>query len=152
MLGVAETMFGPGIAVYFSFFYPRQYMGVRFGLFLSGSALANAYGGALAYALSHIHSGISNWRILFILEGAPTVILAIVAWFFIPDSPGTAKFLNEREKHVATYLVASHQAVSAQQEGEPGKRGINAGHLLDAFKDPKSMSISFPPVPSANMS
>lgn len=140
MLGIAETMFGPGVALYFSYFYPRQYMGLRFGLFLSGAALANAYGGALAYALSHIHSGISNWKILFILEGVPTVILAVVAWFYIPDSPATAKFLNERERYVAVNLAAGTQV---NQEGEPGKRGINASNLLDAFKDHKSMpSIS----------
>jgi MFS family permease len=69
MLGIAETMFGPGVPLYMSFFYPREYMGVRFGIFLSGAALANAYGGALAYGLSHVHSSVSNWRFLFIIEG-----------------------------------------------------------------------------------
>lgn len=69
MLGIAETMFGPGIPLYLSFFYPREYMGVRFGIFLSGAALANAYGGALAYGLSHVRSSVSNWKFLFIIEG-----------------------------------------------------------------------------------
>lgn len=32
------------------------------------------------------------------LEGAPTVAFAVVVFFFLADSPGTAKFLNESEK------------------------------------------------------
>jgi hypothetical protein len=48
-------------------------MGVRFGIFLSGSALANAYGGALAYGISHARSSVAGWRLLFI----STVLLGL---------------------------------------------------------------------------
>lgn len=96
-LGWAETMFGPGIPLYFSFFYPREILGLRFGIFLSGAALANVYGNLLACGLGQAHSGISSWKFLIIIEGVPTVLLAVVAYYFLPDSPMTAKFLNERE-------------------------------------------------------
>lgn len=109
-------------------------MGLRFGLFLSGAALANAYGGALAYGLSHIHSSISNWKLLFIVEGVPTVLLAMICWFFLPDSPATARFLTEREKRVAIYLAGDHQ----KQTQEPGETGLNLRNLFDAFKDHRS--------------
>lgn len=134
LLGVAETMFGPGIPLYFSFFYPRKYLGLRFGLFLSGAALANAYSGALAYAISHIHSSVSNWKILFIIEGAPTVILAVITWFFLPDSPREAKFLTPSEREIAVALAGDYQA----QDEAPGERGINLQSLFAAFKDYKS--------------
>ena len=100
-LGAIECGFGPGLPLYLSFFYPRHEVGLRIGLFLAGSALANAYGGALAYGLSHITSGIAPWRLLFILEGVPTCLLAVVTWFWLPDSPGKAKFLKEEERKVA---------------------------------------------------
>ncbi|KAF4954226.1 hypothetical protein F66182_18409, partial [Fusarium sp. NRRL 66182] len=57
-LGWAETMFGPGVPLYFSFFYPREMLGLRFGIFLSGAALANVYGNLLAYGLGQAHSSI----------------------------------------------------------------------------------------------
>ncbi len=47
LLGVAETMFGPGIPLYFSYFYPPEYIGLRFGIFLSGAALASSFQGPL---------------------------------------------------------------------------------------------------------
>lgn len=49
MLGISEAMFGPGVPLYLSFFYPRDKVGFRHGVFISGAAMANAYGGALAY-------------------------------------------------------------------------------------------------------
>lgn len=48
LLGVAEAGFGPGVPLYLSFFYPKDKVGFRQGVFISGAALANAYGGALA--------------------------------------------------------------------------------------------------------
>lgn len=109
-------------------------MGLRFGIFLSGAALANAYGGALAYGLSHIHSSISNWKLLFIIEGAPTALLALVCWFFLPDSPSTAKFLTERERMIAVHLAADHQ----DQVEAPGQAGLKLANLGKAFKDYRS--------------
>ena len=47
--GIGEAMFGPGVPLYLSFFYPRDKIGFRQGVFISGAAMANAYGGALAY-------------------------------------------------------------------------------------------------------
>lgn len=132
-LGWAETMFGPGIPLYFSFFYPRERIGKRFGIFLAGSALANAYGGALAFGLGHVHSAISNWRFLFIIEGVPTVLLALLAWFYLPDSPSTARFLNAREREIA-------QAFANNQPGDYKHEGLQLSQLGDAFKDYRSMS------------
>ncbi|KAJ6141322.1 MFS general substrate transporter [Penicillium chermesinum] len=127
-LGWAETMFGPGIPLYLSYFYPRETVGTRFGIILSGSALANAYGGALAYGLGHVHSSISSWRFLFIIEGVPTVLLAIVSWFWIPDSPSTARFLNLREREIA-------QAYANAQPGDYQNEGLQWDQLGEAFKD-----------------
>ena len=32
------------------------------------AAVAGAFGGLIAYGVQHIHSSISNWRLLFIIE------------------------------------------------------------------------------------
>lgn len=106
-------------------------MGLRFGIFLSGAALANAYGGALAYGLSHIDSSISNWRFLFIVEGVPTALLAIFCWFWIPDRPEKAVWLNQREREIA-------KSFAENQPGAFEKPGFHLHQLLDALKDYKS--------------
>jgi len=101
-LGIVEACYGPGVPLYLSYFYPREKLGFRTGIFLSGSALANAYGGALAYGISQEMSSVAPWKILFIVEGVPTCFLAILAFFWFPDGPSTAWFLTERQKEIVS--------------------------------------------------
>jgi MFS family permease len=68
VLAMFEAMYGPGVPLYLSYFYPREKLGFRTGIFLSGSALANAYGGALAYGIAQEKSAVHPWKILFIVE------------------------------------------------------------------------------------
>lgn len=132
-LGVAEAMFGPGVPLYLSFFYPREKVGFRHGVFLSGAAMANAYGGALAYGISQITGTVAPWRLLFIIEGAPTCLFAIPCWFFIPDSIAKAKFLNDREKEIAMHMTARNQRLDVDKQ-----QGIRVKEALEGIKDPKS--------------
>lgn len=137
-LGVAEAMYGPAVPFYLSFFYPRDKIGFRQGIFISGAAMANAYGGALAYGLATIRGRLAPWQALFIIEGLPTCALAVFAFIFLPDSIESAPFLNEREKQIATRFVARNQKLD---EGK--KTGIRWTELFEAVKDPKSkLSIS----------
>lgn len=133
-LGIAEAMFGPGVPFYLTYFYSRERVGFRHGVFISGAAAANAYGGALAYGISQIRGSVAPWKILFIIEGVPTCLLAIIAWYFIPDSIDDCKFLSQDEKRKVKSCVARGQV---SDEGDH-KTGLRFKQLLEAFKDPKS--------------
>lgn len=41
----------------------------------------------------------------FILEGILTVIIALLAYWTIPDEPATARFLSDGEKHLAISML-----------------------------------------------
>ena len=97
-MGLTEAAYGPGIPYLLSFFYLRHELGLRAGLFLSAAPLANTFAGALAYGITSGKPRIAQWRVLFMVEGLPTIVMAVVAWFFLPDSPEKARFLNEEEK------------------------------------------------------
>ncbi|GJN75697.1 hypothetical protein PCL_04571 [Purpureocillium lilacinum] len=128
-LGIMEACYAPGVTLYLSYFYPREKAGFRVGIFLSGSAAANAYGGVLAYGISQARGAIAPWRTLFIVEGIPTCLLAIVTWFFLPDGPGSARFLSNHEKGIATQF-------NAQEMGpRPGIRALQKKEALRAVLD-----------------
>lgn len=129
-LGIIEACYGPGVPLYLSFFYPREKLGFRTGIFLSGAALANAYGGALAYGIAQEKSIVAPWKILFIVEGVPTCLLAVGAWFWFPDSPGSAWFLNQEQKDIAV-------AISMRQPRDSHHKGLSAKQLLASLKDPR---------------
>ncbi|KAK9765531.1 hypothetical protein K7432_006071 [Basidiobolus ranarum] len=98
LLGAFEAGLFPGVIYYMSLWYPRKEQAVRLGFFWSFSSLAGAFGGLLAYGISQIKGSLAEWQYIFLIEGLPTVALAILCWFILPDSPETAKFLNENER------------------------------------------------------
>lgn len=101
LMGAAEAGYGPGIPFLLSFFYLRHEVGFRCGVFLSAAPLANTFAGALAYGITSGHPSIAKWRVLFLVEGLPTIVMAAVAYFYLPDSPEKAKFFDEDERRVA---------------------------------------------------
>jgi len=127
------AMFGPGVPLYLSFFYPREKVGFRHGVFISGAAMANAYGGALAYGISQIRGSVAPWRLLFIIEGVPTCLFAIPCLFLIPDSIMKAKFLSDREKEVALHMTARNQRIDVDKQ-----EGVRVKELWEGIRDPKS--------------
>ncbi|KAF5574036.1 nicotinamide mononucleotide permease [Fusarium pseudoanthophilum] len=132
LLGCFEGMFS-GVPLYLSFFYPRDKVGFRQGIFLSGSALANAYGGVLGYAILGIRGSVAPWRCLFLIEGLPVWIVAILAWFYLPDDLLSAKFLTDREKEVAWQCVGRGQTVDSEGAG-----GVSWAEWRSAFLDWRS--------------
>ncbi|KAI0871081.1 major facilitator superfamily domain-containing protein [Hypoxylon argillaceum] len=133
-LATAEAAFAPGIPYLLSFFYKRNELGLRCGLYVSAAPLATTFAGALAYGITSGHPAIANWRLLFIVEGIPSILLAFVAFKYMPDSADTAHFLNEEEKRVAKMRAL-------QQTGSEGTARI--GHVnwresLLALKDIKT--------------
>lgn len=78
-------------------------------LFYCASAASGAFSGLLAAAIARM-DGIGNyegWRWIFIIEGLATVGMAVVCYFFLPDSPGMAagKWLTHEE---ARFLQLTH--------------------------------------------
>ena len=124
-----------GVPLYLSFFYPRTNVGFRQGIFLSGSALANAYGGALGYAILKIKSHLESWRILFLIEGLPTYVMVVVAFFFLPDNLSQANFLSDREKAIAVHCIKRGQIADTEQHA-----GLRWRELQSAFTDWRSMT------------
>lgn len=70
-------------------------------MFLSAAPLATTFSGALAYGITSGNSRLANWRLLFLVEGLPTICMVPVAYFFLPDTPEKARFLTEEERAVA---------------------------------------------------
>lgn len=118
-LGLFEAGFGPGIPYLLSFFYLRHELGFRVGIFLSGAPLATCFAGALAYGITSGHpSGIESWRLLFIVEGLPCVLMGIGTYFWLPDSPQKCNFLTPEEKEVTK--ARGVQQVGAEEAHRTG--------------------------------
>ncbi|CAN9108515.1 unnamed protein product [Alternaria alternata] len=143
LLGISEAAFGPGVPFYLSFFFRRSELAFRTGLFISASPLSASFAGALAYLITKVgeHGPLSPWRLLFLLEGFPSVLIAVWAWDFVPDGPGSAKWLSPRQREIAVMRLRSEKENEDQDEEkyQSGRRGrVNFHEVLQTLKDPKS--------------
>ncbi|KAJ5687514.1 hypothetical protein N7536_010133 [Penicillium majusculum] len=131
LIGLFEAGFAPGVALFLSFFYHRSEMGFRYGLFISFSPIANCFASALAYGIVHAKSSLSQWQLLFIIEGIPTILIAPLAFMFLPKGPGECRFLTERENEIVRL-----RALSARGHEEKGK--LNMKQVFAALYDYKN--------------
>lgn len=138
-LAASEAGYGPGIPYLLSFFYKRHELGFRCGIFLSAAPLATTFAGALAYGITSGHPAIANWRLLFLVEGIPSICLAFVAFFFMPDSPEKAKFLTEEEKQVT-------RARAIQQTGTEGADRVGHVNFREVFAALADVKTWIPPL------
>lgn len=151
LLGISEAAFGPGVPFYLSFFFRRHELAFRTGLFVSASPLSASFAGALAYVITKVgeHGPISPWRLLFLLEGFPSLLVAVWAWDFVPDGPGLAKWLTPRQREVAVLRLRQEKDGEAEEQGDKknygqGKRGkVNFQEVLQTLKDPKCYLTAF---------
>lgn len=93
-----------------------------------GNALASAFGGVslvaaelavdcpgltadqlLAFAVASLNGkhGYRGWRWIFIIEGAITAGLAVIAKFFVVDWPNDAKWLTDEERAIIASRIAN---------------------------------------------
>jgi len=101
---------------------------LRLAYWFGFAAVAGAFGGLIAFGVQHAHVGFADWRLLFIIEGIPTILLGLIAIAFLPDRPETTTFLTEEERKIV--LARANRDTS----GDIGYH-INKGHIVDAFKD-----------------
>jgi ACS family tartrate transporter-like MFS transporter len=114
LLGVAEAGFFPGIILYLTFWFPREYRARFTAIFMAAIPLSATFGGPLSGLLLGLDGahGLRGWQWLFLVEGLPACALALVVLKFLPDGPAQASFLSDTEKQaIAARLAAERPAV-----------------------------------------
>ena len=132
-LGVVESGFFPGVVLYLTFWYPRAHRAKMVSAFMSAIALSGAFGGPVSGWImsrtTHL-GGMPGWQWLFLLEGIPSVLVGIVAIFYLDDGPANAAWLKPEERQLLLQRLAEEEALKREQ-------GESHHNLADAFKSPQ---------------
>lgn len=128
LLGIAEAGFFPGMILYLTYWFPAERRGRIVSLFMTAVPVSGIVGGPLSgWIMVHFAgvNGWAGWQWLFLLEGAPTMLIGIVVWFYLDDGIASARWLSVDEKRLL-------------KENIEADAGSKADHsFLKALRNPK---------------
>jgi len=122
LVGITEAGFLPGMLLYLTYWFPATYRARANALFMIAMPVTAAVGSALSGVLLGLNGtlGLKGWQWLFLLEGLPAVILGVVVYFYLNDSPQQARWLTNLDKStLARMLAAEHKADPVAQPAGP---------------------------------
>jgi len=100
LLGAAEAGFFPGIILFLTWWFPERERTRAVALFLTAVSAAYVAGGPLSGGLLELDglAGLDGWQWLFLVEGAPAIVLGFVTLRFLDDRPADAAWLEPEER------------------------------------------------------
>jgi D-galactonate transporter len=134
LLGVAEAGFFPGIILYLTYWFPAARRGRATSLFLTAVAVAGIVGGPTSGWILHSLNGVNGWQgwqWLFLLEALPSLVLGVLAWFYLEDRVKNAQWLTPQERELIARDIAAEE--SHKSDGGLGSVLSNGKVWLLAF-------------------
>lgn len=121
LLGVAEAGFFPGAILFLSTWVPSRHRNKILALFYLAQPLTTVIGAPLAAELIAMHGafGLEGWRIMFFGVAVPAIVVGIITFFYLPDTPNDAKWLNKDERDWLNGALAQEEKI---KEKAPGHR------------------------------
>jgi len=111
LLGLIEAGYLPGLYILMSLWLRGQNHGAAMATLMLGTAFSNVFGGPFSgWVLSRSFFGLAGWRDLFVIDGALTVIWAILALYILYDKPEDARWLKPEERAFMTKYLADYAA------------------------------------------
>jgi len=113
LLGAAEAGFFPAMVLYLSYWLPQQARVRCFALSMTALPLSVVIGAPISgLVLRTATTGaFADWQWLFLIEGAPSVLLGVVAWTMLRDTPAVAEWLSREEReHILQSLAREDEA------------------------------------------
>jgi MFS transporter, ACS family, tartrate transporter len=100
LLGIAEAGFFPGVLYLLTLWIPGRYCAKVVASFYLGIPVSQVIGAPLSTGLIEIGDrlGFDGWRMMYVLEGLPAIVLGVVCLFYLTDTPAQAQWLAQEER------------------------------------------------------
>jgi len=100
IVGFAEGGLAPGLVFYLSQFATERQRASTFATPMLAIPLSIIFGAPISGWLLDMAApaGMASWRWMFLAEGLPTVLLGIGAYFYFPDTPAHANWIDDDGK------------------------------------------------------
>jgi sugar phosphate permease len=133
LLGAAEAGFYPGVLYFLTLWFPAAHRGRIIGLFLASIPISGIIGAPLSGWLLTLNGleGLRGWQWLYIVEGAPAILLAPLVLLVIQDGPAKASWLKPADRdRLSAILEGEKHAVETQRTYSVAQALLNPRVLL----------------------
>ncbi|KAK6523329.1 hypothetical protein TWF281_001308 [Arthrobotrys megalospora] len=141
-LGLFEAGFLPGAVLLVSNWYMPNETQTRIAILYTSAASGGAFSGLLAFGIAKMDGlgGLGGWRWIFIMEGIITVLLGVICYIFLVESPALSTSWLEPEeiRYLELRQLARRITVSSNQGGPSTGRV-----LLEVLTDWKMVLLIF---------
>ncbi|MBW7981574.1 4-hydroxyphenylacetate permease [Enterobacillus tribolii] len=119
IVGITEAGFLPGVLVYLTYWFPAYFRARANALFMVAMPVTMALGSAASGYIMSMDGilDLKGWQWLFLLEGFPSVLLGIIVWIYLDDTPAKAKWLTDEDKKTLKEMMDADKLDLVQPEG-----------------------------------
>jgi MFS transporter, ACS family, tartrate transporter len=136
IFGAAEAGFFPGIILFLTYWFTAQERARWVGVFMAAIPLSSVIGGPISGLILDTFDGtlgLSSWQWLFIIEGAPAILVGFWVLNYLTDRPAEAAWLEPDER----------LALQARLDDERRSReAIRRYTLGEALRNPRVLGLS----------
>jgi MFS family permease len=120
LLGAAEAGLFPSLMYMVTIWFSQRYRAKAIGFIYLAATIALTVGGPLGGAIMELdgRAGLHGWQWMFMLEGLLTILVGVLTWFKLPETPKDASWLTDAEAEILT-----ERAIGATPHTESKLRG-----------------------------
>ncbi|KAF4470370.1 hypothetical protein FALBO_2729 [Fusarium albosuccineum] len=131
LLGAFESAISPGFSLITGMWYtPHEHVS-RHSFWFAGNASASIVDTIIAYGILGYKGDFAQWKMLFLIFGLITIAWSVFLYFYLPDSPATARFLTPSEREFAALRPKKFQRTTQTKKWDRGQ-------FIETMKDVKA--------------
>ncbi len=139
LLGAVEAGLFPGVMLYLTYWFPQRYRARYVGMFAIGIPLASVVGAPISGFLLNLDGmlGVKGWQWLYILEAIPCVVIGLLIWFILTDTPCEAQWLTPEEREWIQSAIDKERAAHPERSHQ-----MKLGESLRMLADSRVIVLS----------
>ncbi|KAK4610217.1 hypothetical protein CLAFUW4_13672 [Fulvia fulva] len=131
LMGICDATIPPACMIISSQYYRKDEQVIRYAGWYTSVGSAMILGGLISYGFQHLTTtAIEGWRVMYIVLGGISIIIGIITFILLPDSPMQAWFLSDAEKSA----VLKHVAINGTGVSN---RSFSSHHIISVLRDPQ---------------
>lgn len=139
-LAICEATISPSLMLITAQWYTKSEQAPRFAIWHCAPGVGQIFGGLLSFAFQRIPRDgrwLTGWRAMFITLGVVTLIIGVITYWGLPDTPMDAKFITTKEK------IALLKHVSVNMTGISNRKA-RPKELVEGVKDLQVWGLVLP--------